>query len=378
MRKILILTGRYLPGYRDGGPVRSIVNLTEWLGDEYDIRIMCLDRDHGDVTAYPDIKTGEFNIVGKAKVWYTPAFAGEDIEKLAKDADVVYCCGPYNDYARLAMRLKKEDRIKAPLYVASMGSFSPEAFKIKGFKKRLYVTYMKLTGMFGNVTWSVTSVREEQELKKIIGSKARCVIASDLPRQGPSEHKHIKEKDGLKLCFVSRISRKKNLMAIPEILDKIDEKYSISLDVYGTDEDAGYLGECTRKLDSLVSEHANIAWEYKGEADSEKIPEIFAGYDAFLFPTLGENYGHVIAESLAAGCIPVISDTTPWLNLDEKGCGYVCRLGDNDAFRKALTVLASMTQDELKARQDKCYEYILAVNAASVEDSGYRVIFNSR
>ena len=154
MRRILILTGRYLPGYRDGGPVRSIVNLTEWMGDDYDIRIMCLDRDHGDVKAYPGIKTDAFNDVGKAKVWYTLSFDPAAIEKLANDSDVVYCCGPYNDYARIVMRLKKEGRIQAPLYVASMGSFSPEAFKIKGFKKRLFIAYMKFSGMFRAVTWS--------------------------------------------------------------------------------------------------------------------------------------------------------------------------------------------------------------------------------
>ena len=80
MRKILIITGRYLPGYRDGGPVRSIVNLTQWMGGEYDLRIMCLDRDHGDDRPYPDITAGEYNTVGSAKVWYTKAFTAEDIE----------------------------------------------------------------------------------------------------------------------------------------------------------------------------------------------------------------------------------------------------------------------------------------------------------
>ncbi|MBR1450401.1 MAG: hypothetical protein IJ591_01660, partial [Lachnospiraceae bacterium] len=74
MRKILILTGRYLPGFRDGGPVRSLVNLTDTFGAEYDFRIMCLDRDHGDMAPYPDIVLDGYNSVGKAKVWYTRQF----------------------------------------------------------------------------------------------------------------------------------------------------------------------------------------------------------------------------------------------------------------------------------------------------------------
>ena len=218
MRTILILTGRYLPGFRDGGPVRSILNLTEWFGDEYDIRIMCLDRDHGDTCAYPGVKTDEYVSVGRAKVWYTERFTAESITESAGNADVVYCCGPYSDYSRIAMLLKKTGKIKAPLYVASMGSFSPEAFKIKGFKKKLFIAYMKRSGMFDNVIFSVTSHREEEELRAVIGTDSRCVIARDLPRRGITQHTRTKEKGILRLVFLSRISRKKNLAAVAGII----------------------------------------------------------------------------------------------------------------------------------------------------------------
>ena len=40
MKKILIIMGRYLPGYKDAGPVRSIKNLEDRLGEEYDFRIL--------------------------------------------------------------------------------------------------------------------------------------------------------------------------------------------------------------------------------------------------------------------------------------------------------------------------------------------------
>lgn len=70
MRKILILMGRYLPGHKDGGPLRTIINVTEALGDEYEFYIGCLDRDHGDKEPYSNIRRNEWNQVGKAKVWY--------------------------------------------------------------------------------------------------------------------------------------------------------------------------------------------------------------------------------------------------------------------------------------------------------------------
>ena len=57
--------GRYLPGHKDGGPLRTIVNLTEALGDEYQFYIACLDRDNGDTEAYPDIQRNKWNKVVK-------------------------------------------------------------------------------------------------------------------------------------------------------------------------------------------------------------------------------------------------------------------------------------------------------------------------
>ena len=149
------------------------------------------------------------------------------------------------------------------------------------------------------------------------------------------------------------------------------------LDIYGTPEDAAYLDACRSKLDQLKNSRPLFSWEYKGEADSEKVPELFAEYDAFLFPTLGENYGHVIAESLSSGCIPVISDTTPWLDLDEKGCGYVCPLEDKQAYAKALDELAAMSEEDIKPMRDCCIAYITSLNEESVANTGYRTIFGA-
>ena len=375
MRRVLIIAGRYLPGYRDGGPVRTLVNLTEWLGDEYDIRIMCHDRDHGDEHPYPGIVCGEYNTVGRAKVWYTPKHSEDEMIKLSADADVVYVAGLYDAYARLAMKLAKTGRIKTPLYVAPMGSFSPEAFKIKGFKKCLFIRYMKLTGSFSDVIWSVTSEREKEELMSVLGADQKCVIATDLPRKQITDHNRIKEKGKLDLVFLSRICTKKNLISVPDILRHTDDDNTVKLDIYGPAEDAAYLHECMSKLDAVKKTHPLFKWEYKGEADSEKVPEILANHDALIFPTLGENYGHVIAESLGALCIPIISDTTPWLDLEEEGCGYVCCVNDKAAFAKAVDTLAAMTEEEIGQKRDRCRSYITSINSSCAADTGYRKIF---
>ena len=86
--------------------------------------------------------------------------------------------------------------------------------------------------------------------------------------------------------------------------------------------------------------------EYKGLIDHEEVIDTFSDYDAFLFPTLSENYGHVIAESLSAGCPVIISDQTPWTPVNEKGAGWAMALSDEDGYISVMRRLATMTNDE--------------------------------
>ena len=375
MKKILILAGRYLPGFKDGGPVRSIVNLVECFGDEYEIRIMTTDRDHGDTEPYPDVAVYDWNEVRGAKVFYVPpgGFSLSLIKRLSDEVDVLYCCGPYNDYAIHAMLLNRFGKIKCPFVIAPMGSFSPEAYAIKGGKKRLFMGVMKAFGFFKNVIWSVTSEREDEELKAVLGQKITTIIAEDLPRKGTIPHAHDKEENALKLIFLSRISEKKNLLKAIEALEGAQKDISITFDIYGNEEDAEYFDKCMAEAQKLPT---NVKWEYKGLADSDAVPKIWAEYDAFLFPTRGENYGHVIAEAMSGGCVPIISDQTPWMDLNENKCGYVLPLEDVKGFTRAINDLSAMKPGEFKAMSDNAVRYILKHNEESIGNSGYKKIFD--
>ena len=69
-KKILCFIKYYLPGYKYGGPVRSIANFVKNFGDIYDIYIICSSHDAFDNKPYKGITIEEWNQVGKAKVFY--------------------------------------------------------------------------------------------------------------------------------------------------------------------------------------------------------------------------------------------------------------------------------------------------------------------
>jgi glycosyltransferase involved in cell wall biosynthesis len=373
MKKVLIIMGRYLPGTKDGGPVRSIKNMTDRLGKEYDFYILTADRDHGDLNPYEKIEYSNWNQVGNAKVYYAKphGFDKETILNLSHDKDLIYMCGCFNDYARTVLWLKKKGVLKCRVVIASMGLFSPGAFHIKYTKKRLYMGILNSLKMFSGIEWSATSAEEAADIKKRVRVDGTIYLAEDLPRLVSNVHRKPSEyKDELRVIFLSRISRKKNLDCAIRILNNVKD-CDVVFDIYGFAEDEEYWSRCNEMLRELPK---NIKWRYCGAADAEKVVECFSNYDIFLFPTLAENYGHVIFESLSGGCVPIISDKTPWTAEKLGDCGVVIALEREDLFSDAIEKYSRMDKTKLEELSQKCIRY--ASEYTTSEDS-YRKIFDA-
>lgn len=369
MKKNLIIIGKYLPGYKDGGPIRTIKNLVEFFKGEYEFYILCYDRDNGDTEPYDGICYNQWNKVGSANVWYTSRFTKKLITKLTDGMDTIYLCGVYDSYAFKTLSLKKSNKIKQDVYVASMGVFSPGALAQKKLKKYVYLKICKTFGLFKNITWSVTSELEYSELEKAIG-KSKYIVAENLPRNSVPG-RVLNKTNWNKFVFYSRISPKKNLLGAIQIISKL--KSSIIFDIYGPKEELNYWEQCEKALNQLP---LNITWNYCGVVDSEAAQQTLSKYDFFLFPTFGENYGHVIFEALSVGCIPIISDQTPWKIITEQKAGIVLPLeNDLNNFADELIRIMNLGEDEKKQMS------LRAVNIAkqkidnSKKETGYRKIF---
>jgi glycosyltransferase involved in cell wall biosynthesis len=76
-----------------------------------------------------------------------------------------------------------------------------------------------------------------------------------------------------------------------------------------------------------------------------------------LFPTHGENYGHVILEALLAGTPVLLSDQTPWRNLEEAGAGWDIPLGDTDSYRRVIEQCAEMDTASYEQWRTRVREY---------------------
>ena len=119
----------------------------------------------------------------------------------------------------------------------------------------------------------------------------------------------------------------------------------VGFDIYGPREvnDADYWDEVREIMANLSS---NIRVEYHGHIKYEDVPGTLSKYHLFLLPTLGENYGHVIIEALLAGCPILISDRTPWRDLEKAGVGWDLPLEEPERFRQVLQKCIEMGPEE--------------------------------
>jgi glycosyltransferase involved in cell wall biosynthesis len=365
--KILTIVDFYLPGYRAGGPMRTICNMVEILGDEHEFLIFTRDRDFGDQVAYNNISTDVWSKNGKANVFYaTPKnFSPLGMRRLLNQVeyDVLYLNSYFSPRATCAVLLLRHLSLISPvkIIIAPRGEFSSGALKIKWLRKKLYIYFTKLTNLYSNLYWQASSIHELHDISSVMGSLAKKVfVAPDLvvaPPLKSNEEQNILESNlelnvsVLKIIFISRIDPKKNLDFLLNLL--LDANVPISLSIYGPIGNNSYWERCL-KLIELMPESISVS--YFGDVNPCMVPEVFSQNDVFFFPTLGENFGHVIFESLLSGTPVVISDQTPW---ESFGCDgiEIIPLVDRENWLASIRRWAHSSRHDISMRRLSALNY---------------------
>jgi len=339
--EILTINARYLPGYKAGGPIRSLASIVDRLSDEFRFKIIASDRDSGDTQPYAGIQIDAWQPVGSAEVYYLSP-RGASLRGLgqvmrATRCEVVYLnsffCPAFTVAPLLLRWLGAIPNV--PFIVAPRGEFSPGALAIKARKKRAYLAAAKGMGLYNGVLWHASSEYEEADIRRHFGSGAQIVVAPNLSAP-PFDAEAVaarreKAPGSLRAMFLSRVARKKNLDGALRMLDGLDGE--VEFDIFGPREDFDYWQECEGIVGKLPP---NIRVRYQGAVEHSHVGAVMRNYDLFFLPTWGENFGHVILEAFLNGCLVLISDQTPWRGLEEQRVGWDLPLDQPERFREAL------------------------------------------
>lgn len=365
--KILTFVNYYLPGFRGGGPIRSIANLVAHLGREYEFRIVTTDRDFADEHTYDGVDAEKWQKVGDAEVCYMRKERINPwvVRKLLANSncDVIYLNSFFHPRFTIQILLLRYLGLvpRIPAVLAPRGELSAGALALKKWKKRAFVVLARALGLYDRVLWQASSAHEEAEIRAIFGGSAKIdrvpvLVVPDMAALNDDVASPIRTPKAvgtLRIAFLSRITRKKNLDGAIRMLG-LGLRGNVEFTIYGAIDDQSYWEECQKQLRALPE---GIRVRYAGPIAHSSVQGELTRSDLFFFPTHGENFGHVILEALLAGCSVLTSDRTPWLDLEARGVGWSLPLDRADQFAAALQHMIDLPPEECAARSRRAVQY---------------------
>lgn len=148
--------------------------------------------------------------------------------------------------------------------------------------------------------------------------------------------------DGRTVLFLSRIHPTKGIERLLDAWARVEALHpGWNLVIAGTG-DKEYVRDLQRRAAELNLRRASFPGPLYGEAKSKA----YMHADLFVLPTFSENFGMVVAESLAHGCPAIVSQGAPWSGLRREKCGWWV---DNsvDSLTRALDEAILTPSEEL-------------------------------
>lgn len=347
MKKILIFNGYYYPSKNCGGPITSIENIVNACCKEYSFYIVCYNHDFNSRVPF-NVETNKWTNVGNANVMYVEHnkldFSKKNMRVLLEGVmpDLIWFSGVLTPNNKLvAVSIAKSNNI--PVLFSPRGELSADRVKLKAYKKMPYLKLLSLTKVYNESFFHGTSDDEIAGIVRFFNPDTNHIFKvaniSILPQDDQVEYR--KKEGELNLFFFSRIHEVKNLKFAIEVLANC--KRRVNFDIYGPIESEIYWSECKKTIELLPQ---NIRVNYCGVISHEELNQVIQLHDAFLFPTINENYGHVIAETLANSRPVIVSKgTTPWDSLDHVA-GYTISLNSPEEYSRIIDEMADMTMDQ--------------------------------
>ncbi|MCU1288422.1 MAG: hypothetical protein JWN60_651 [Acidobacteria bacterium] len=363
-KRVLVFCDYYLPSYKSGGGMWTVVNLVERFCDRYDFFIVARNYDSKtDKNPFTTVKTDEWNQTGSAKVFYfSPKnLKGGLFATLAAEVkpDAIFLNSVFATPVIKFLMLRRNGKIAdIPVILAPCGELSAEALSLKPLKKQAFLKTAKLINLHRNIIWKASGEAEKEEVKRVIGKGVEILVAPDLtpktilPEYSQSQ-KLFKEKGQAKFVFCSRIVRKKNIRFFLERLREINSG-KIVLTIVGPPEDADYAWECEKISKTLPP---NISVIFAGAFPYQQaLKKVFESH-FFVLPTLNENFGYVCIEALAAGCPLLLSDRTVWSDLENYNAGWQLPLEEAENWVGKIKDCVEMDNSEYQKMSSAARNY---------------------
>ncbi|SEF02921.1 Glycosyltransferase involved in cell wall bisynthesis [Rhizobiales bacterium GAS188] len=345
---ILVLLGAFWPGHEATGPNQSFRSFALALKDEFEFKVVARDRPFGARRALAP--SGEWVDRGFAVFHYCAVSAALGARGLgeilrATPYDLLMMNGFFDrEFTIPALVLRRRGKApRRPAILSTRGEFADGALGLKSYRKQTYLKFAHHLGLVEDVWLHATGSREAEDARNRCPFARGVLVAPNIRQIERASAAHASpthpsaRSSFLRLVFLGRIARVKNLAYALEVLKEV--RSPVTFDIYGPIQEAGYWRECRAIIDKLPP---HVSVNHKGEIANSQVPGTLARYELFFLPTHGENFGHAILDALSVGVPVLISDRTPFLDLERKSAGWSLPLDTKWAYVAAIDAFAAL------------------------------------
>lgn len=353
--RVAVLTALFPPAFRGGGPIRTLDALVRGAPTRFEQFVLTRDRDLN-CDERLEVDHNQWISQATASVYYASverplALFAAFLRLRQKKPQVLYLNSFFDPSLAILPQLLGCVRFwrGAQRMVAPRGEFGTGALGRRALKKGAFLAFYRLFRFHRGVVWHASSEMEAADIKRIWGRNARVLVAqddTDLPFAATPAPSGQPDQDCFRLVFLGRLVEHKGIAILLRALRSLESP--IVFDIYGPEEDDDYVAQCRLIAEDLPQ---NVRAHFRGEVAPDEVRSVLGAYDLFVLPTAGENFGHVVAESLSVSCPVMCTPYTPWGDVFQNGGGRVVRDREVESWAEALTEYAAVSAVERSHRR---------------------------
>jgi glycosyltransferase involved in cell wall biosynthesis len=208
-------------------------------------------------------------------------------------------------------------RAQKPLVISPRGMLGGAALRFSSLRKQVFWSALQAAAVRGADCLHATSRQEHDEIREFGLRNPIAIIPNgvDIPTYNPFP----RAENGMRtVLYLGRLHPKKGIDQLIAAWAKVEDRHSgWQLEIVGP-----LTGSYPEELRRMIAETGIKRARLMGPAYGADKTEAYQRSDLFVLPTLNENFGNTIAESLALG-IPVITTKgAPWEGLETRHCGW--------------------------------------------------------
>jgi glycosyltransferase involved in cell wall biosynthesis len=365
--KTLIFLDYFTPAFKAGGPIRIFEAVAKSASEQNPVFIATQNHDWSDpnpLSVAPD----QWCDFENARVLYTSRCARttSKIKNLIQETKptAIHLNSLFSrTWTLKVLFLKRIGKVTdgTNIFLSPHGELASSALSLKPWRKQLFLLIAKRLGFFKDLKWIATSPKEVEEIRSQIGANSEIVF---VPPPLPPSYPHAttsKAVGELRMVFLARLSPMKNFPFLLEVLPKVRGK--VSFDIYGPI-DPQYAVVWSETLAKLRKICPLVKIDYRGPIPSLESLARLAEYDLFIQPSLSENFGYSIVEALSAGTPVLISDRTPWNEVNEEKIGAALSLENPGLWIQTLQKFIDMDLSEWRSYSERAHSWVKTKNTS--------------